>query len=71
MESAKSSRHRVFTVQRVCERSRVQAELIVAAYELAAPRVRRRLSAPGAQSGPVNAHPRTSPSPVALGGIRA
>jgi hypothetical protein len=71
MEWARSSRRRVFKVQRSCERSRIQEELMVAAYELAAPLLRRRLSAPEAQPGNDYGHPSTRQLPVALGGISA
>ena len=71
MEWATSSRRRIFTVQRACERSRVHQELMVAAYGLAAPQVRRRLSAPEAQPGNSYGHPSTHLSRVAVGGISA
>jgi hypothetical protein len=71
MERARSSRRRVFKVQRACERSRVHDELMVVAYELAAPLVRRRLSVPEEHSVIGYGHPSTPQSPLALGGISA
>jgi hypothetical protein len=71
MEWARSSRRRVFKVQRDCERSRVQDELVVAAYELAVPLVRRRLSAAKARSASCNSHHSASQSPVVLEGVSA
>jgi hypothetical protein len=50
MEWARSSRRRVLRVERACERSRLHGELVIAAYELAAPMVRKQLSPPEAHS---------------------
>ena len=71
MEWARSSRRRVFKVQRACERSRVQDELLVAAYELAAPLVRRRLSAAKARSASCYSGSNASQSSIALEGVSA
>jgi hypothetical protein len=71
MEWARSSRRRVFKVQRACERSRVHDELMVAAYELAAPLARRHLSAPDVRSASCYSRHRANQSPVAREGVRA
>jgi hypothetical protein len=71
MEWARSSRRRAFTVQRASERSRIQHELIVAAYELAAPLVRGRLSAPNARAANCDRPHNTRQSADALEGVRA
>jgi len=71
MEWAMSSRRRVFKVERTCERSRVQDELMVAAYELAAPLVRGRLSAPKARSSSCYSGHSANQSPVSLEGVSA
>jgi hypothetical protein len=71
MEWARSHRSRFLAVQRACERSRVQDQLMVAAYELAAPLVRRRLPAPEAERVTCSAHQETNQLHVALGGMSA
>jgi hypothetical protein len=71
MERARSSRRRILKIQRACERSRLHSELVIAAYELAAPMVRKRLSPPDAHLESGRGHGSERKSPVALGGISA
>ena len=71
MERARSSRRRILGVQRTYERSRLHGELVIAAYELAAPMVRKRLSPPEAHSRSGCEHRSARERTVALGGISA
>ena len=71
MERARSSRRRILKIQRACERSRLHGELVIAAYELAAPMVRKRLSSPEAHSRSGCEHRSAREHTVALGGISA
>jgi hypothetical protein len=71
MERARSSRRRIPKIQRACERSRLHDELVIAAYELAAPMVRKRLSPPEAYSRSGCEHRSARERTVALGGISA
>jgi hypothetical protein len=71
MEWARSSRRRILRIQRACERSRIHGELVIAAYELAAPMMRKQLSPPEAYSRSGCGHRSACECPVALGGISA
>jgi hypothetical protein len=71
MERARSSRRPILRIQRACERSRLHDELVIAAYELAAPTIRKRLSPPEAHSRGGCGHRSTRECPVAVGGISA
>jgi hypothetical protein len=71
MERARSSRRGTLKIQRACERSRLHGELVIAAYELAAPMVRKRLSPPEVHSRSGCEHRSARERTVALGGISA
>jgi hypothetical protein len=71
MEWARSSRSRIPRIQRACEHSRLHSELLIAAYELAAPMLRRRLSPPENHSRSGCGRRGARECPVVVGGISA
>ena len=68
MERARARTKRPLHVQRGCERSRLEDDLVATAYELAVPSLRGSRSAPRCRAPNTSSH---LPSPSSAGGFSA
>ena len=63
MASAKNRTRKLLNIERCCEHSRLQGQLIAAAYELVTPLIRRRLPAPTARPAQTRIRDTDQPQP--------